>query len=98
MRYARSWGVKILACGQPRGGAAVYSQHIGECRIGAARQAGWPPCGTPSEVARGIGHAPAAADWMTGIEEFHREITAKGYKYLRPGIDTTFYDARCVRR
>ena len=35
--------------------------------------------------------------WMTGIEEFHREITAKGYKYLRPGIETTFYDARCVQ-
>lgn len=33
--------------------------------------------------------------WMTGIEEFHREITAKGYKYLRPGIETTFYNAKC---
>ena len=35
--------------------------------------------------------------WMTGIEEFHREITSKGYKYLRPGIETTFYDAKCVQ-
>ena len=35
--------------------------------------------------------------WMTGIEEFHREITGKGYKYLRPGIETTFYDAKCVQ-
>jgi uncharacterized glyoxalase superfamily protein PhnB len=35
--------------------------------------------------------------WMTGIEEFHREITDKGYKYLRPGLETTFYDARCVQ-
>jgi catechol 2,3-dioxygenase-like lactoylglutathione lyase family enzyme len=34
--------------------------------------------------------------WMTGIEEFHREITGKGYKYLRPGIETAFYDAKCV--
>jgi hypothetical protein len=34
--------------------------------------------------------------WMRGIEEFHREITAKGYEYLRPGIETTFYDAKCV--
>jgi len=34
--------------------------------------------------------------WMTGIEEFHREITSKGYQYLRPGLETTFYDARCV--
>lgn len=23
--------------------------------------------------------------WMRGIEEFHREIMGKGYKYLRPG-------------
>jgi uncharacterized glyoxalase superfamily protein PhnB len=35
--------------------------------------------------------------WMTGIEEFHREITSKGYKYLRPGIETTFYKAKCVQ-
>ena len=34
--------------------------------------------------------------WMTGIEEFHREITSRNYKYLRPGIETTFYDSRCV--
>lgn len=34
--------------------------------------------------------------WMTGIDEFHRELTAKNYKYLRPGIETTFYDAKCV--
>jgi hypothetical protein len=33
---------------------------------------------------------------MTGIDEFHREITGKNYKYLRPGLETTFYDARCV--
>ena len=33
---------------------------------------------------------------MTGIEEFHRELTAKNYKYLRPGLETTFYGARCV--
>ena len=35
--------------------------------------------------------------WMTGIEEFHREISAKGYKYLRPGLQITFYDAKCVQ-
>lgn len=34
--------------------------------------------------------------WMTGIDEFHREITARGSKYMRPGIESTFYDARCV--
>lgn len=34
--------------------------------------------------------------WMIGIEEFHREITATGYKNLRPGVETTFYDSKCV--
>jgi Glyoxalase superfamily protein len=35
-------------------------------------------------------------NWMTGINEFHREITSKGYGYLRPGIETTFYDSKSV--
>ena len=34
--------------------------------------------------------------WMTGIELFHREITEREYKYLRPGIETTFYNSMCV--
>jgi uncharacterized glyoxalase superfamily protein PhnB len=34
--------------------------------------------------------------WMTGIEEFHRELTDKGYRFLRPEIETTFYDAKCI--
>jgi hypothetical protein len=34
--------------------------------------------------------------WMSGLEEFHREITAKNYGYLRPGIERTFYNALCV--
>jgi uncharacterized glyoxalase superfamily protein PhnB len=34
--------------------------------------------------------------WMTGLEEFHREVTAKGYQFMRPGIETTFYGARCM--
>lgn len=34
--------------------------------------------------------------WMTGIEEYHREITSRNYNFLRPEIETTFYDARCV--
>lgn len=34
--------------------------------------------------------------WMTGIDEFHRELTSQNYKYLRPGIETTFYDSTCV--
>jgi hypothetical protein len=35
--------------------------------------------------------------WMRGIGGFHREITSKGYKYLRPGLETTFYNAQCVQ-
>ncbi len=35
--------------------------------------------------------------WMTGIEEFHRELTGKGYTHMRPGIETTFYDAKSVQ-
>jgi catechol 2,3-dioxygenase-like lactoylglutathione lyase family enzyme len=34
--------------------------------------------------------------WMTGIDEFHQELTGKKYQYLRPGIETTFYNAKCV--
>lgn len=34
--------------------------------------------------------------WMTGIEAFHAELAAKKYKYLRPGIETTFYDSKSV--
>ena len=34
--------------------------------------------------------------WMTGIDEFHRRITSRPYPFLRPGIENTFYDARCL--
>ena len=34
--------------------------------------------------------------WMTGIEEFHRESAGRAYKYLRPGIETTFFNSRSV--
>lgn len=33
---------------------------------------------------------------MTGIDEFHREVTSSGYKYMRPGLETTFYNAKCM--
>jgi len=32
----------------------------------------------------------------TGLEEYHREITAKGYGYLRPGIERTFHNSTCM--
>lgn len=35
--------------------------------------------------------------WMEGIDEFHREITARNYGYLRPGIERMFYGAKCVQ-
>lgn len=34
--------------------------------------------------------------WMTGLDEFHQEITAKGYMYLCPGVELTFYDSKCM--
>jgi uncharacterized glyoxalase superfamily protein PhnB len=34
--------------------------------------------------------------WMTGLDDYHREITAKNYGYLRPGVEQTFYGARCM--
>jgi uncharacterized glyoxalase superfamily protein PhnB len=33
---------------------------------------------------------------MTGLDEFHREITAKGYGYLRPGVEQSFYGTKCM--
>jgi len=34
--------------------------------------------------------------WMNGIEEFHATITSRGYGYMRPGIERTFYNSLCV--
>lgn len=34
---------------------------------------------------------------MTGIEQFHQEITSKGYRYMTPAIEETFYNAKCVQ-
>jgi catechol 2,3-dioxygenase-like lactoylglutathione lyase family enzyme len=33
---------------------------------------------------------------MPGVEDFHREVSAKGYRYLRPGIQDEFYGARSM--
>lgn len=33
---------------------------------------------------------------MTGIEEFHQELTDKKYGYLRPGVKRMFYGALCM--
>lgn len=34
--------------------------------------------------------------WMTGLRAFHRDIAEKGYAYLRPGLEETFYGAICM--
>ena len=34
---------------------------------------------------------------MTGIEDFHREVTDKGYKFMKPGLHDEFYGARSMR-
>ena len=34
--------------------------------------------------------------WMTGIDEFHAEITARQYGFNRPGVERAFYDAKCM--
>ena len=34
--------------------------------------------------------------WMNGIEAFHQEIAGKDYPYCNPGLETTFYNSRCV--
>ena len=34
--------------------------------------------------------------WMKGIEDFHAAITSRGYGYMRPSIERTFYNSMCV--
>ena len=33
---------------------------------------------------------------MIGLEDFHHEISGKGYRYMRPTINDEFYGARAV--
>jgi uncharacterized glyoxalase superfamily protein PhnB len=33
---------------------------------------------------------------VTGLEEYYNDLTAKNYKYLRPGIEATPWNSRCV--
>lgn len=33
---------------------------------------------------------------MQGIDELHRELTERRYPYLRPGIETVPWNARCM--
>ncbi len=34
--------------------------------------------------------------WMEGIDDFHQNITSRGYGYMRPSIESTGYGSRCV--
>ncbi len=31
---------------------------------------------------------------VKGLDDYHREISAKGYGFLRPGIETTFHNSK----
>ena len=33
---------------------------------------------------------------VTGLDEFHREITAKNYGHMRPGIERTFHNSKSM--
>jgi len=33
---------------------------------------------------------------MTGVDELHHEVTSKGYRFLRPGVQEEFYGARAM--
>jgi len=33
---------------------------------------------------------------VTGLAEYHAEINAKGYGYMRPGLEETFHNSRCM--
>jgi catechol 2,3-dioxygenase-like lactoylglutathione lyase family enzyme len=33
---------------------------------------------------------------VKGVEDYHREISAKGYGYMRPGLERTFHNSRCM--
>ncbi len=34
--------------------------------------------------------------WMIGIDEFHKEISSKDYKFNNPAVEKTFYEAKCM--
>jgi uncharacterized glyoxalase superfamily protein PhnB len=31
---------------------------------------------------------------VTGLDDYHREITAKGYGHMRPGVERTFHNSK----
>ena len=35
--------------------------------------------------------------WMRGIAQYHRELTAKNYRYYRPGLEDAVWDAKVMQ-
>lgn len=33
---------------------------------------------------------------VTGLDAYHREITARGYGFMRPAVEPTFHNSRCM--
>lgn len=33
---------------------------------------------------------------VADVEEYHREITAKSYGFMRPGVEKTFHKSKCM--
>jgi hypothetical protein len=34
---------------------------------------------------------------VTGLDEYHREISAKGYGFMRPAVEPTFHNSKCMQ-
>ena len=34
---------------------------------------------------------------VAGLEDYHRQITAKGYGFMHPEIERTFHDSKCMK-
>jgi uncharacterized glyoxalase superfamily protein PhnB len=34
---------------------------------------------------------------VTGVDDYHQEVNAKGYGYMRPGVERTFHDSKCMQ-
>lgn len=34
---------------------------------------------------------------VEGLDEYHREVMAKGYGFMRPGIESTCHNSRCMQ-
>ena len=33
---------------------------------------------------------------MTGLDEFHKEVSSRGYKYMKPGLEETFHGTKAM--